>query len=436
MKTTIRQTLAMMCEEKLYSAMYIAGTALAIAFVMLIAEVYYVKMADIAPEVNRSKTYYLDAWGMKDAEDGNFYVGKSIRHEEYCNLFQKLQTPTCITSMMIGIWDPNKKIDVKMPDGIHDKAVKPKLTDHSFFSMYQFRFVEGAPFSQDDFENGRLMVVITEELAEQLYGKEVKAVGQTLRLCHADYRICGVVETPSALTEVCAADIWIPYTATGLTEELSGEHFDRMPLALMFCVPTSKREEFIKEMKDLEARYNAVNKEEQVSVMVYLTSHYDHIWRGISSAFNAWNDSLLWFLVAAVLLLLLVPALNLSGMVASRMERRLSEMAIRKAFGAKRRTLLGQVIMENLILTLMGGVVGLCLAWMALYAWRDWVFYVFSGNLNLYDCVPIIRGEMLFGPFIFLISLVVCGVLNVLAATLPAWISLKKPIVESMGLKK
>ena len=39
----------MMREEKLYSAMYIAGTALAIAFTKLIAEVYYVKLADIEP---------------------------------------------------------------------------------------------------------------------------------------------------------------------------------------------------------------------------------------------------------------------------------------------------------------------------------------------------------------------------------------------------
>ena len=41
-----RQVLALIREEKLYSAMYIAGTALAIAFTMLIAEVYYVKVAD------------------------------------------------------------------------------------------------------------------------------------------------------------------------------------------------------------------------------------------------------------------------------------------------------------------------------------------------------------------------------------------------------
>ena len=44
----LRQALAMMREEKLYSAMYICGTALAIAFTMLIAEVFYIKVADIA----------------------------------------------------------------------------------------------------------------------------------------------------------------------------------------------------------------------------------------------------------------------------------------------------------------------------------------------------------------------------------------------------
>ena len=50
----LKQALALIREEKLYSAMYIAGTALAVAFVMLIAEVYYVKVADIAPEVRCS----------------------------------------------------------------------------------------------------------------------------------------------------------------------------------------------------------------------------------------------------------------------------------------------------------------------------------------------------------------------------------------------
>jgi hypothetical protein len=48
----------------------------------------------------------------------------------------------------------------------------------------------------------------------------------------------------------------------------------------------------------------------------------------------------------------------------------------------------------------------------------------------------VLKGEMLFGPAVFAIALLVCCVLNVLAATMPSWLSLRKPIVESMMIKK
>ncbi len=192
----------------------------------------------------------------------------------------------------------------------------------------------------------------------------------------------------------------------------------------------------MQELKEVEARYNSVHQDQPVSMTLHLRSHYSKVWESIGDVFDAWNKNLTWYVVPSILLLLLVPALNLSGMVASRMERRLPEMAVRKAFGAKRRTLLGQVVGENLVLTLFGGVIGLCLAWTALYAWRDWVFYAFSDSSKLYGTVPIIEGEMLFGPAVFVIALLACCMLNVLAATIPAWLSLRRPIVESMMLKK
>jgi putative ABC transport system permease protein len=422
----------MMREEKIYSAMYIAGTALAIAFVMLIAEVYYVKVADIEPEVHRSTTYYLD--GMRN-KDGEF---RSICHDLYRDVFQKMQTPECMT----GVLD-SKGMEVPFyimhADSIHEEAVKGKLTDTGFFRLYQFNFTEGAPFTQDDFDSGRNMVVITEEMRDQFFGHGQKAVGQTLTLNNISYRICGVVETPSALTEKCAADVWMPYTALPYriltVDGLEGSYLD-FDITLIFSVPTDKRDAFLQELKTIEARYNAVHKDDPVNMTARLQSHYETVWDDIGSVFNAGGNNLFWYVTPAIILLLLVPALNLSGMVASRMERRLPEMAIRKAFGAKRRTLLGQVIMENLVLTLFGGVVGLCLAWAALYGWRDWVFYVFSNSSNLYDAVPLLKGEMFFGPAVFVIALLICCVLNVLAAMLPAWLSLKKPIVESMMIKK
>ncbi len=428
-----RQALALMREEKLYSAMYIAGTALAVAFVMLIAEVYYVKVADIAPEVHRSTTYYLDDMTQWDKEDDQATFLTNIPYEMYRDLFQKMQTPECIAAEM-EMWS-NTLFGITQADSVHEYSVKGKLTDTGFFRLYQFHFIEGAPFTQDDFDNGRNNVVITEELRDQIFGHGQKGVGQTLTLDHHTYRICGVVETPSALTEKCVADLWMPCSVEDPLRD-RGVHGMEMPIRLAFSVPADKRDAFLQELKDIETRYNATHKDEPIIIADHLQSHYEQVWHDIGYVFNVWDVSLFWYVAPAILMLLLVPALNLSGMVASRMERRLPEMAIRKAFGAKRRTLLSEVIMENLVLTIIGGIVGLCLAWTALYGWRDWVFYVFSESDNLYDTVPLLKGEMFFGPAVFAIALLVCCVLNVLAATLPAWLSLRKPIVESMMIKK
>ena len=137
-----------------------------------------------------------------------------------------------------------------------------------------------------------------------------------------------------------------------------------------------------------------------------------------------------------VLVFLLVPALNLSGMIAGRMEDRLMEMGVYKAFGATRGYLLRQVLNENLILTLMGGLVGLFLSW-ALLAWgKDWVFRFFSIDYYLDNSDILVTVEMLFSPWIFLSAFLICVVLNLASALLPVWHALRAEIVYSLNQKK
>ena len=69
-----------------------------------------------------------------------------------------------------------------------------------------------------------------------------------------------------------------------------------------------------------------------------------------------------------------------------------------------------------------------------LYAGRTWVFTLLD-----HYAFPIpagaqayVSGEMLFAPAVFLCALLVCVVLNLLSALVPAWMSLRKPIVYSL----
>ena len=80
------------------------------------------------------------------------------------------------------------------------------------------------------------------------------------------------------------------------------------------------------------------------------TSHLLSVFKTYASMeFDLWATVRHFLLV--LLVLLLVPALNLSGMISSRMEGRLAEMGVRKSFGAGRKILLSQVMWENLLLT-------------------------------------------------------------------------------------
>ena len=136
-----------------------------------------------------------------------------------------------------------------------------------------------------------------------------------------------------------------------------------------------------------------------------------------------------------IFVLLFVPALNLCGIVAGRMERRSAEMAVRKTFGARRSTLLHQVVAENLVLTTIGGLIGLVLSWLAIYGLRREILGMFFDNSTL-STAPIVEGEMLFAPTLFAGAFAAVLLLNLLAAVVPAWWSLRKPIVESMMEKR
>ena len=75
------------------------------------------------------------------------------------------------------------------------------------------------------------------------------------------------------------------------------------------------------------------------------------------------GGELLKGLIYILLALLFIPAMNLSGMISSRMDHRLCELGVRRAYGATNKILLGQVLWENLLLTCLGGLIGILLSY-------------------------------------------------------------------------
>ena len=183
-----------------------------------------------------------------------------------------------------------------------------------------------------------------------------------------------------------------------------------------------------KRVKDI----NAGLEERQLDIMEQpdnIVAHVNHVWS------NVGPDLPMLYLQYAIALfiILLVPSLNLCGLSNSRMQQRISELGVRKAFGATRNTLFRQILNENLVLTSLGGILGLIFSYLAVYAMRTWLF-TNSQNIGTAGDFSLSM-EALFSPMVFVLAFVFCLVINILSAGLPAWIAARRTIVDSLNDK-
>ena len=438
LKTYFKQALALFRQNRLFSTLYIAGTGLAIAMTVIVAVVYYVKLAPVYPEVNRGNTLYLaNASFHSDKERMTYQSGLSFQAlQEWMYPLKNVVEVSAIVD-----YGMDNSTYIQPADLSGDFNVAVKLVDPAFFRIYSFRFLEGNPFTDSDLESSIHTAVISDDLARRLFGTTKDVVGRSFSLDYVNYRVCGVVRGASYLTTKSYAQVYLPYS---VDEDYKEPDTDQFPYcgkySVTFLVKDEAQADALRaEIADLTRRLNLQYKDQwHLELWKQPTSHWLSVFQSYPSdaSFNPWKTA--GYLIVVVLVLLLVPALNLSGLIASRMESRLPEMGVRKSFGAGRNILLSQVMWENFFLTLAGGLLGLVLAWIVVYLGREWIFTLLD---QWSEAVPqgvdaYVSGEMLFAPAVFVIAFLLCLALNLLSALLPAWMSLRKPIVYSLYEKR
>ena len=434
MKATIKQTLAMIRENRLFTGIYILGTAVAIASTMVIAIIIYVKIANIYPEVNRDNTYYIDRASFVHKEGGgtNTWAFSDDAMNEW---WYGVKNAKVVSG--------NKKTTVLL-----HSTQKPKsssftsiYTDPNFFKIFEYQFIEGRPFTQEEFESMQKLAVISDNAARELFHTETDVIGKNIYMNQDTLQVIGVVKSASPLTPYAYADMFYPYTCGNNNHDEWNKYYG--PLSVTFLTESNDQAKLLhEEVSEIARKWGQTNGRLDLKIGDQPISH-------ITSAINDMGGKDTWDInsidsmpvIRKFLLiffaLLFVPAINLSGMISRRMEGRLAEMGVRKSFGATRWSLLRQVLNENLILTVMGGLLGLVISWVILISGYRWLFDLFtSGTTYPTSVKSFISMEMLMSPTVFVIAFAVCLTLNIISALIPAWLSLRKPIVESMNEKR
>ncbi len=236
-----------------------------------------------------------------------------------------------------------------------------KYVDGPFWEIMDFDFIEGGPFTQDQVSSVLPVAVINAETRDEYFDGE-NAVGQTLKLKDRSFRVVGVVKNVSMLRIMPYADIWIPSSFS--TEDVTKP-------TLMGTMPGWYATLMSKDRTGLQAIRQEFDQ--ILAQMEDPGGHWDQI---ITGAFTyPENLNLLFFrsegggsgplLRLAFILItvfLLLPTVNLVNINLSRIWERSSEIGVRKAFGASSTTLIGQFVTENIIITLLGGLISFVLA--------------------------------------------------------------------------
>ena len=411
----VKQAMQQFRESPLVTGFSVAGTALAVAVILVMVLVFQINLAGFAPESHRGRFLYVFGTEANNRSGGarnRSFMSAEVLKE----CFYTLKTPEAVCGYALD------NCSVSLPEKRLSREYAFRWTDAGYWQIFDHTFVEGAPFTQADFEAGIRLVVLSEETARKLFGND-SAVGREVVIEFKSYRVCGVVkEVPNPLM-VSYGQVFAPYTCNAelMAPSTYGENIPGQFCACMLARSSADFETIRQELQGQVERYNKGKRDTDLSFPAGAVTQLDMA-MGSNNFYKVdWKN---YFLDKGsfLLFLLVIPALNLIGVIQSSLQKRIEEIGMRRAFGATRWDIINQVLSENMVMTLIGAAIGIVLSIGMLFVARS---FLFDAEVRL--TVP-----MLIRPGLFLAAFILAFLLNLLSAMIPAWNTMRKPIVDAI----
>src|SRR5580704_10432910 len=245
---------------------------------------------------------------------------------------------------------------VDIPEGFNltgegePQRLEARYATSGFFSLLGIQPVAGRTFTlEEDKPGASSVVMLSHRLWQSRFGSDPASVGRTLMLDGRGYTLVGIL--PAAFRMAPTTDIWMPVGQYGddLTSHL---HHEFSIVARL--KPGVKITEAQAELTTLNRQEDLAFPDAHKNWGVLITPMED------PSAIKMRLALLILF--GAVGLVLLVACTNIVNLLLARNAVRQKEIALRVALGANRSRLLGQLLTESVLLSLLGGVLGIFLA--------------------------------------------------------------------------
>jgi putative ABC transport system permease protein len=316
-------------------------------------------------------------------------------------LIEKYLKPLKSPALVSAVTTPDT-VSVYQGDRVSELAMR--RADANYWKILDFRLLAGRVPTLDDEQHGRLVAVVNQSTARNLF-PERPAVGEKISIGGQVFEIIGVVEDAMHLNSY--ADIWAPITtfpSSDYRQELIG------PFTVLLMADNPAGLAQIKREVAQVARTVQPDNPRFTTVRFWADSKLDTFSRILLNEVDHEDSGaglLLGGIAVAMLLFMLLPALNLVNLNTGRIIERSSEIGVRKSFGATSSQLVWQFLVENTLLCLAGGLVSLACAAAVLH----W--------LEVSNLIPYLKVDLDLAVFGY--GILIAMVFGVLSGVIPAW---------------
>jgi putative ABC transport system permease protein len=250
--------------------------------------------------------------------------------------------------------------EVTLQSDAGPELIQGSKVSGNFFEILGVMPLLGRTFTDDEARLGGAVVVLSYGFWQRRFGGDGAVLGRTLQLDNRSATVIGVMPAYFQFPDK-NAQLWLP-----LSSDHRWEGFQKIRLADAFSAlarlkPGVSIEEARAEMNVIAGRIAQQYPATDANLGVRVTPLFDQI-------AGAQLRRALWILGAAALCALLIACSNIASLLVARGAARRKELAVRAALGAGRFRLLRQLVTENILLSLLGGLAGLLFAHWALRA--------------------------------------------------------------------
>ena len=233
------------------------------------------------------------------------------------------------------------------------EKVRGGLVSHQFFAVIGLNPVLGRPFNaEEDRVGAGKVVVIRESLWRRKFGGTPDVLGKSMTIDGQPYTIVGVM--PDEIITPSKAEFWAPITPFSV--EPSWQKRGNQPGLFGYgrLKPGVTLEQARADLHQIGERLQRQYPYECAETLPTATPLLDALVGNYRQA--------LWMLMGAVALLLAIACANVGSLQLARTLGRTQEFSLRAALGSSRAEIVRQVLVENLVLFLIGGALGVLLS--------------------------------------------------------------------------